>query len=243
MLDEGTRSEYKLLVVEDDFDAAQVLKLGLNSKGYTVFIAADGHEGLKLAYELLPDLVILDIMMPGMNGFDVCVRLRDMMDIPILMLTAMVSEGDILHGFHVGADDYLRKPYSITELDARIRSLLRRHKQNPTEKQPVHYFDGSLSINPLEQTVAYGGESLTLSPTEFKVLYSLLCREGRLSPRYELMQEIWGGISEKANQLLSMYISRIRQKLKAAGSVHEYVRTNRGKGYSFIGVTDESKQS
>ncbi len=233
MLEKNTSAGHKLLIIEDDFDAAQVLKLALSSKGYNVFIAPDGQDGLKLAYELLPDLVILDIMMPGMNGFDVCTRLRDMMDIPVLMLTAMVSEGDILHGFHVGADDYVRKPYSITELDARIRSLLRRHEQFPAEKQLVHYFDGELTIDLIDQSVLYNGNKLSLSPTEFKVLCFLFSREGKLATRIEIMHEIWGGVSEDANQLLSMYVSRIRQKLIEAGCKHEYIRTNRGKGYLF----------
>ena len=232
---------HKLLIIEDDADAAQVLKLALSAKGYAIVTAKDGHEGLQQAYESLPDLIILDIMMPGMNGFDVCARLREMMDVPVLMLTAMVSEGDILHGFKVGADDYVRKPYSITELDARIRSLLRRHEQYPTEKQMVHYFDGELEIDFVEQSITYLGRKLRLSPTEIKLLNHLFYREGKLISRSDIILGVWGDGHENSNQLLSMYISRLRRKLKVAGCKHDYIRTYRSQGYAFIALPDRKK--
>ena len=165
----GIKVAKKILVIDDDLGIAELIKLILKPRGMLIYHAADGQEGLKQAYELQPDLIILDVMMPEYDGFDVCARLRELSDVPIVMLTAKSQSSDVAHGFAVGADDYVKKPFSNEELVSRIESLLQRKKSVKENTNITGYSDGYLEIELSSQKVMCQGEEITLTPTEFKL--------------------------------------------------------------------------
>jgi len=181
----------KVLVVEDDNSIATLTRLQLESKGYEVTIANNGGEGLKLAYSWQPDLVILDIMMPDIDGWTVCQRLREMSDVPIIFVTAVGQERNIVRGLQLGADDYIVKPFSTKELQARIEAVLRRRGREPGEA-PRHYTNGWLSVD-LETRQAKVDDNLVeLSPIEFRLLATLIRNEGKVVTHQFLLEQVWG---------------------------------------------------
>jgi DNA-binding response OmpR family regulator len=170
----GVKVAEKILVIDDDLGVAELIRLILKPRGMLIYHAVDGQEGLKQAYELQPDLIILDVMMPERDGFDVCARLREFSDVPIVMLTAKSQSSDVAHGFAVGADDYVKKPFSNEELVSRIESLLRRKKTTKANTNITGYTDGYLEVELSHQKVMLQGEEITLTPTEFKLLAFLI---------------------------------------------------------------------
>lgn len=223
----------KILVIDDDPDIAKLINLILKPRGLQTYHAVDGQDGLKQAYELQPDLIILDIMMPDHDGYEICARLRELSDVPILMLTAKSQGSDVTHGFAVGADDYVKKPFSNDELVSRIESLLRRKKSPDASANITKYSDGVLDVELASQKVKLQGEEISFTPTEFKLLSFLIKHPQKtLSPR-NLLAEVWGNAYTSDKSLLSLFIHQLRQKLKDGERDHKYIQTQWGQGYWF----------
>lgn len=232
---------YKILIVDDDPDLCKLLTLKLESKFFEVRIASNGLEGLQLAYEYQPDLIILDVMMPEMDGFEACRRLRELSNVPIIMLTAKSEEKDILHGFENGADDYLRKPFSRNELSARIMAVLNR--KYVQDSRCGYFNDGNLSIDLNQQLVFKRGIRIHLTKIEFRLLACLLSHQGTVVSHAALLREVWGSGYKEAKSLLSLYIRYLRQKIEGDPNNPEYIRTEWGIGYWFAPMAPAYKYS
>jgi two-component system KDP operon response regulator KdpE len=227
----------RVLVIDDDNELTILLKAQLERKHYRVDVASSGQEGLQKAYKIRPDLIILDVMMPGMDGWEVCERLREMSDVPIIMLTARAREEEVIRGLKNGADDYLTKPFNAKELEARITAVLRRSGQaapdgrSSTGKAP--YVDSRLSIDFERHEVKVRGELVDLTPTEFKLLGILVHHQGRVLPHRYLLNEVWG--PEYTDQLdyVKLYIRYLRMKIEDDPSKPTYIHTEWGVGYRF----------
>ncbi|MCD6183293.1 MAG: response regulator transcription factor [Thermovirga sp.] len=221
----------RILVVEDEEALSDILRDALKRHGYKVERAFDGDTGLEMAEKLLPDLIILDIMLPRMDGWEVCRRLKENKKtsaIPIILLTARRDEQDVVAGLDLGADDYIRKPFSLIELAARVRSVLRRSKANNNK-------ENSIKIGPLEmdferQTVSLWGENLDLSPTEYHLLEILARNKERVLSREELLAKGWGYYLGDS-RTVDVHISRLRRKIEEDPENPKLLHTVRGRGY------------
>ena len=220
----------KVLVVEDDNSIATLTRLQLESKGYVVTVAHNGTEGLRLAYAWQPDLVILDIMMPDMDGWTVCQRLREMSDVPIVFVTAVGQERNIVRGLQLGADDYIVKPFSTKELLARIEAVLRRRGREPTEL-PQHYTNRWLSVDMETRQVKVDSQVIELSPIEFRLLATLIRNEGKVLTHQFLLEQVWGPTYKDERHYLKLYIWYLRQKLEKDPNHPRLFLTERGVGY------------
>lgn len=236
----GTNIGSRILVIDDDPDIAELLTVILKPLGFTVYYACDGKEGLKNAYELHPDLIILDIMMPHVDGWDVCNRLRELTDVPVLMLTARTAEADVIRGFVAGADDYLKKPFSKNELEARIRALLRRkrNRSESTGSDVSHYSDRFLNINLETQVVELEGKVLDLSATEFSLLACLVRNMGKMVTHNQLIRDVWGSEYGDMTSTLSLYVHYLRKKIEDRRHTHQYIHTQWGRGYCFMPLNE-----
>jgi two-component system KDP operon response regulator KdpE len=224
----------KVLVVEDDRELAHLLAIRLAAQGYQVDTAQNGCEALRAAYELHPDLVILDIMMPVMDGYETCRRLRELSDVPVIMLTALTSQENVLRGFEAGADDYLKKPFDFQELEMRMQALLKRAQGDAF---PQVYDDGRLRVDLGAGQVYRDGKRVHLSPTEFRLLRALVSRQGCVVGHAELLTEVWGESYGGAVAELSLYIRYLREKLEDDPGEPVYIRTEWGRGYWFAEST------
>lgn len=225
----------KILVIDDDPALTEMIGARLEGRGYEVLLAGQAKDGLRLAYEKHPDLIILDIMMPDMDGWETCRRLRDLSDVPIVMLTAKVDEDDVVRGFRLGADDYVKKPFSIQELEERIRAILKRSATSERSTD-VSYDDGALRIDLARQQVFRQGSPVHLTSTEMRLLESLVRRMGVTVSHEELLNEVWGPAYSDATAYLSLYIRYLREKLEEDPSDPHYIRTTWGSGYWFSPV-------
>jgi len=219
----------KVVIIEDEKDLAELLAFNLGKEGWQTLVALDGRSGLELVTAELPDMVILDLMLPEISGTEVCKLLRKQAGtaaIPIIMVTAKGEEIDRVVGFEVGADDYLVKPFSSRELLLRMKAILRR--TNPETKQEKTLHLGDLTIDPSRHTVAVANEDITLTSTEYKLLLILAERYGRVQSRERLLQDVWGYSSEADTRTVDTHITRLRAKLGDAG---EMILTVRGFGY------------
>jgi two-component system KDP operon response regulator KdpE len=230
----------RILIIDDDPDIAKLLTALLKPQGFVVYQACDGREGLKSAYELHPDLIILDVMMPIMDGWDVCTRLRELTDAPILMLTARSAESDMLRSFTLGADDFMSKPFSRAELEARVRALLRRKKNHNGNgsSEVSHYTDKVLHINLETQTVELHGKALDLSATEYSLLACLVRNMGKTVTHNQLLREVWGCDYGNLSTSLTLYICYLRKKLQHSRHNHQYIHTQWGRGYYFVPINE-----
>jgi DNA-binding response OmpR family regulator len=231
---EGKMNE-KILVIDDDSGLLTLVRLGLEREGFTVFTAESGKEGLRRAYEKRPDVIILDITMPEMDGWATCQRLRSMCDTPIIMLSARTDQADLLRGLSLGADDYLTKPCNFEELKARIRTVLRRTRGDSDDAWRATYDDGNLCIDLKDGTVARQGEAIHLTPTESRLLMYLVSQKGRIVPHRELLVSVWGPEYEEEVGYLSVYIRYLRQKIEDDPSNPRYICTRWRMGYYFAG--------
>jgi DNA-binding response OmpR family regulator len=225
----------KVLVIDNDPGLLTLLKLGLERDGFTVYTVASGQEGLRQAYEIHPDVIILDIMMPDMDGWTTCQRLRNICDTPIIMLTAKTSQMDVLKGLSLGADDYLAKPCSLDELKARIRTVLRRTGGRKSESWQLVYDDGNLRIDLRDGAVMLQGKIVDLTPTESRLLLYLVSQKGRIVPHKELLTSVWGPEYAKEVGYLSVYVRYLRRKIEDDPEHPAYIRTRWGVGYYFAG--------
>lgn len=220
----------KILVVEDERDLADLLAYNLEKEGYQAMLAVTGLEGLELARRELPDLVVLDLMLPGMMGTEVCSTLRRTertRGIPILMLTAKGDEVDRVVGFEIGADDYIVKPFSMRELLLRIRAILRRSSQEFSLSERMLCL-GPVAIDCSSHRVTVGGREIELTSTEYKLLLYLADHAGRVLSRELLLQEVWGYNFVGDTRTVDTHVTRLRSKLGDAG---ELIKTVRGFGY------------
>jgi DNA-binding response OmpR family regulator len=225
-----------VLVIDDDPDLGKLIDLILKTTDLTVFQAYSGIDGLKKTYELHPDLVIVDIMMPEMDGFDVCMRLREMTSIPILMLTARAKEADMLRGFNVGVDDFVKKPFNANELKARVNALLRR-SNNPDGGDLSfvnHYVDEILNIDLEKKSVKLKEHPVVLSSTEYNLLACLVHNMGKNVAHSQLLREVWGSTYGNLSSTLTLYIYYLRKKLEDSKHGHQYIHTQWGRGYWFL---------
>jgi len=231
----------KTLVIDDDPELGKLIGQILKPDEISVYQAFSGSEGLKLSYSLHPDLIILDVMMPGMDGFDVCSRLREMASTPILMLTARTNESDMLRGFNVGVDDFLRKPFSKNELEARVRALLRRTDQQsaPDASYLKRYVDSVLEIDLESETVKLLGKVVEFSPREFSLLSMLVRGQGNVVSHREIIREAWGETYLGNTDTTSLYVYYIRNKLQDSKHGHQYIHTQWGRGYWFAPRKDD----
>ena len=226
----------KVIVIDDDPDQGRLLETVLKPIELTVYQAYTGSDGLKLAYELHPDLVILDIMMPGMDGFEVCARLRELTSVPILMLTARASENDLVRCFNLGADDFLKKPFNKNELQARVSSLLKRSKDRISGEAAYNasYKDDILEIEISTETIKLNGNIVNLSPREFGMLAYLVREQGKVVAHRELVREVWGKLYTDNQAITSLYIHYLRNKLQDGQHGHQYIQSLWGQGYRFL---------
>jgi phosphate regulon transcriptional regulator PhoB len=225
----------KILVVDDESDATELVAFNLRAAGYEVILAEDGVQALQKARAQIPDLIVLDLMLPEMDGLEVCKQLRKQPNtqaIPIIMLTAKASEIDRVLGLELGADDYVTKPFSPRELVLRIKGILKRGKVKEQQKEQINL--GKLFINIPEHRVEVNGKKIDLTFTEFKLLTALANRKGHVQSREKLLHDVWEYDNMIDTRTVDVHMRRLREKL---GPAADYIDTVRGIGYRF---TDES---
>jgi len=222
----------KVLIVDDDVKTVELVKLYLKRDGYKVLTAYDGVEALRLAREGHPDLIVLDLMLPDIDGLEVCRTLRGESDVSIIMLTARTTDEDKLAGLELGADDYVTKPFSPRELAARVRAVLRRL---PGERGPAEIKRGELTVDFVKHKAFLAGKALKLSPTEFKLLGILAREPGRVFSRAQLIDEALGYDFVGFDRTVDVHILNLRRKLEPDPNHPEYIKTVYGVGYSFLG--------
>lgn len=224
------QSEAKLLVVDDEPNIRDLLASSLRFAGFDVEIAADGATGLRAAKEYKPDLIVLDVMMPDMDGFAVTRHLREAgLQMPVLFLTARDDMQDKIQGLTVGGDDYVTKPFGLEELVARIRAILRRTKTTVADEPKMRV--GDITLDEDAHEVHRAGTLVDLSPTEFKLLRYLMLNEGRVVSKMQILDHVWEYDWDGEAAIVESYISYLRRKLDVAGSSGEIIHTRRGVGY------------
>lgn len=226
----------KILVVDDDAALVRLFEQILTGKGYEMLKASNGQEALRLFFAHKPDLVLLDIVMPEMDGWQTCSRIRDLSDVPIIMLTGQQkNEDDIVRGLDYGADDYLLKPVGSKELLARVRAILRRAELPPAldvEKQ-VTYSDDYLAVDIAERKVMVNGKRVKLTPIEFRLLALLVENAGRILTHQRLLEKVWGWEYADDLDYVRIYISHLRRKIEPESTTPRYIITEPGVGYYF----------
>ncbi|MGI8915526.1 MAG: response regulator transcription factor [Chloroflexota bacterium] len=228
-----------ILVDDDDPQMREVLtiSLELHSQDATIVAAKDGEEGLRLFAEHGPDIVLLDVSIPGKDGFAVLQEIRQRSDVPVLMLTARGEETAQVRGLELGADDYVVKPFSHLALLARIKAVLRRAELPPPIRALPDFTAGGLAIHFQNQEVTVSGQRVNLTPIEYKLLYHLARNAGRVLPQQTLLNRVWGEDYDATSDYLKVYISRLRAKLEPSGDAH-HIETVRGLGYRFVRPKD-----
>ena len=227
----------RILVVDDDVKTVQLVKLYLDRDGYRVLTAYDGIEALRLAREGHPDLIVLDLMLPGIDGLEICRTLRNESDVPIIMLTARVTDQDKLAGLDLGADDYVTKPFSPRELAARVRTVLRRL---PGERGPAEIKHSDLTINFLKHEASLAGRVLKLTEVEFKLLGIFAREPGRVFSRAQLIEKALGYDFDGFDRTIDVHILHLRRKLEPDPKDPRYIMTVYGAGYKFTEVGSDT---
>jgi DNA-binding response OmpR family regulator len=233
----------KILVVDDDQQILEAVTIGfqLQWQDSTVIGASDGEAGLESFFEHSPDVVVLDVSMPGQNGFEVLQAIRKVSDVPVIMLTARGEEIDQVRGLELGADDYVVKPFSHLALLARIKAVLRRAEMPPPARALPDFEAGELSVNFENHEVTVRGEPIKLTPVEYKLLYHLVRNAGRLMPHQALLDRVWGDDYGATTDYLKVFMSRLRSKIERPGGPH-YIETERGLGYRFTRPRESAAQ-
>ncbi len=229
----------KVLIVDDDPTLLRFLQDFLSSESFEVLAASNGNEALRIAYQEHPDIVVLDVMMPGMDGWEVCSRLHDLSDIPIILLTAKSAEEDKLRGFQLGVDDYLTKPFSFAELSARIRAILARAQHTLPAQRKNQITFGEFIMDLDKRELWRGKEQMIpLTPTEFRLLEHLARNKGRAVSEQELSEQVWGIYLSSDRSAVRRYIWLLRQKIESDPAHPRWIRTVRGYGYRLGTGTD-----
>ncbi len=226
----------KILVVDDEPVFTRMVSQALSHKGYEVLVAGDGREALKIMFDHKPDLVLLDVVMPGMDGWQTCSRIREVSDVPIVMLTGkQKSEADVVRGLDYGADEYLLKPIGSRELVARVQAMLRRSEMplSSDSERELSYNDEYLSADIVERRIIVNGERVKLTPTEFKLFSMLLENAGHILTQRQLLEKVWGWEYIDDIDHLRIYIWHLRRKIEQDSANPRYILTEAGVGYYF----------
>jgi two-component system, OmpR family, KDP operon response regulator KdpE len=221
------------LIVDDEPYLVDLVRLNLETEGYRVVSAATGAEALERLKSDLPDVVILDVMMPEMDGFETLARIREVSSVPVIMLTVRSEESDRIRGLEIGADDYMTKPFSPRELVTRVKALLRRSFTPAPARKTRIVVDDDLTIDFDKGEVLVRGRKVTLRPTEYRLLYHLVNNAGRLMTHETLLSKVWGPEYRDEAHYLRLYITYLRQKLERDPAHPKYILTERGMGYRF----------
>lgn len=222
-----------ILIIEDESRIAQLLQRGLEEQGYKTTVAYDGTSGKKLVWQHEYDLIIMDIILPKINGIDLCREIKESFpDLPIIMLTALGTTDDKLEGFDAGADDYLVKPFDFRELEARIRVLLKRGTSSNTGANTAILKAGELEMNLHTRIVKRAGNEINLTPKEFKLLEYMIRNKGRVLPRVEIAEKVWDTTFDTGTNFIDVYINYLRNKIDKAYN-EKYIYTKPGMGFIF----------
>ena len=227
-------TKYKILVVDDEKRMVRFIQLNLEQDGFQVVTAYNGEEALDQVRTQLPDLVLLDIMMPDIDGFQVLEKIREVSTVPVIMLTAKGEEDDRVRGLELGADDYITKPFSPRELVSRIKAVLRRTKSFQEDQEDVIDVDDRLTIDFSRREVWVEGEKVDLRPTEYRLLYHLVKNAGWVNTHEQLLTKVWGFEYQDEPHYVRLYVNYLRKKLEKDPSNPQYILTERGVGYRFV---------
>ena len=222
-----------VLIVEDDPHALELVRLYLDQDGHQVLEAKDGIEGLRQAREAAPDLIVLDLMLPGIDGTEVCRQVRQESNVPIIMVTARVDEEDRLAGLELGADDYITKPFSPRELAMRVRAVLRRTAREQSERSQDDLKQGPFTVNISHGTVQRGSKAVRLTPTEFRLLVLLMQEPGRIFSREVIIDRVFGYDFDGFDRTVDAHVSSLRRKLDSVSGEPRFIHTVYGLGYKF----------
>jgi two-component system KDP operon response regulator KdpE len=228
-----------ILVVDDEPSQLRLAESVLAAKGYTIFKAGSGPEAVRLAYERKPDLVLLDVMMPEIDGWQTSLLIREVSNVPIIMLTGKrLAEDDVVRGLECGADEYLAKPVGNRELLARVKAVLRRYESNTDHKlrKKISYNDDYLTVDVSARNVTIDGKKLKLTPREFRLLALLVENSGRVLTHQQVLENVWGWEYIDDVDYVRIYVSHLRQKIEPDPSRPKYILTESGVGYSFHGA-------
>lgn len=228
----------ELLLIDDDESLTELLGAYLEKQGYTTQIARNGREGLRALFTHHPDLVLLDVTMPFRDGWDILGRIREVSDLPVIMLTARDDEPDILRGFSLGADDYVTKPFSFAQLDARIKAVLGRAGRPDNHQDVLEHND--IRVDQRTRQVWRGESQIRLTPTEFRLLVALMRNHGKVISSEDLVREVWGPQYTGEIGHVRRYVWHLRQKLEPDPEHPLYIHNERGYGYRFVTVEDSA---
>jgi DNA-binding response OmpR family regulator len=226
-------SKMQILVVDDEPRYLKLLRYNLETAGYEVITTASGEEALSLVAGKIPDLIILDIRLPGIDGYEVCTRIREFSSVPIIMLTAKGEEREKVQGLRLGADDYITKPFGAEELMARVETVLRRSLIPEAKSLPILTV-GELSVDFVQRKAAIGGQEVNLSPTEYRLLQCLAINAGRVMVHEVLQEKVWGPEYREHYEGLRVYIRRLRQKIEKDPEHPTFILTKPGIGYMLV---------
>ena len=226
-------SQTRILLAEDEAPLRNLVRMSLESIGHQVTAVGDGEEALTVFQSEPFDLVILDVMMPRIDGFTVCEEIRKRSDVPIIRLTALGSTDDLVKGFELGADDYISKPFTFKEVQARVHAILRRMQWGVEKKTPVLLTNGWVSIDTEAQEVSVNNTPLHVSPIEFRLLFTLMANAGKAMTRSELFEVVWGYEFIGGTNLVEVTVRRLREKIEPDPSHPTHIITVRGTGYKF----------
>ena len=232
----------RILVVDDEPDLVHAVRLYLEMEGFLVFAASNGYEALEKVREKLPDLVVLDVMMPEMDGFETLQRIRENHSVPVIMLTVRGEEVNKVRGLQMGADDYVTKPFSQKELLSRIQAVIRRSEMPPMVPKTEVRVDDDLAIDFARNEVTARGGKVTLTPTEHRLLYHLVSNPGRVLTYETLLAKVWGYEYREEAHYVRLYVNYLRQKIEPDPSHPRYVLTERGLGYRFVDFRENQRQ-
>jgi two-component system, OmpR family, KDP operon response regulator KdpE len=239
MIEHSRELRKTILVVDDEPDIVEVLTMNLELEGYQVSCATNGYEALKRMTEDLPDLVILDVMMPEMDGFETLREIREIYTVPIIMLTVKGEEIDKVKGLDLGADDYITKPFSPRELVSRLKAVLRRVEMPSPAPKTAIQVDDNLSIDFSRRRIMIRGKEVHLRPTEYRLLYHLVSNAGYVLTHEMLLRKVWGYEYRDEDQYLWLYITYLRQKIEEDPKHPKYILGERGIGYRFKGFRED----
>jgi len=226
-------TDKKILVVDDEPKIIEFVTMNLELEGFRVVSARDGYEALEKVTRELPDLIILDVMMPDMDGFETLKRIRELSSLPVIFLSVKGQELDRVHGLDLGADDYMTKPFSPRELISRIRAVLRRIETKSLASTSEVVIDEDLSINFDQRKVIVRGQEIQLRPTEYRLLYQLVSNAGKLLSHETLLSRVWGPEYRDEDHYVRLYITYLRQKIEEDPKNPKYILSERGLGYRF----------
>jgi len=230
----NTGKKLKVLLVDDDPQLIKLVSSNLKSVGYTVMTALDAPLALDIIDREMPDLIVLDIMLPGIDGYEFCQRIREFTDVPIVMLTAKVEDADKVRGLKLGADDYITKPFNVEELLARIEAVLRRARPLEESNAPRSFVCGDLTVDFVKRRVTAGEREIPLTLTEYKLLSQLVSNVGRVMLHGELLNKVWGPEYTNELEYLRAYIRHLRRKIEPDPHHPRYILSKPGIGYVFI---------